>query len=87
MTHAIAFDTHAYIKKLKATGVPEEQAEIHAETLAEFIDDQIATKHDIALLQRDMKEMELRLRYDLTVRLGAISTTGIVIVAALIKLL
>ena len=87
MTHAIAFDTHAYIKKLKATVVPEEQAEIHAATLAEFIDDQIATKHDIALLQRDMKEMELRLRYDLTVRLGAISTTGIVIVAALIKLL
>jgi len=38
-------------------------------------------------LRRDMKEMELRLRHDLTLRLGAMLTAGIAIVAALVKLL
>jgi len=30
MGHAIAFDTHAYVKKLVAVGVSEEQAEVQA---------------------------------------------------------
>ncbi|MDW7681143.1 MAG: hypothetical protein SCK70_11300 [bacterium] len=38
-------------------------------------------------LRRDMKEMELRLKHDLTLRLGAMLTAGIAIVAALVKLL
>ncbi len=38
-------------------------------------------------LRRDMKEMELRLKHDLTIRLGAMLTAGIAIVAALVKLL
>ena len=35
----LTFDTHAYIKKLKAVGFTEEQAEVQAETLAGLIDD------------------------------------------------
>jgi len=38
-------------------------------------------------LRRDMKEMELRLKHDLTIRLGAMLAAGIAIVAALVKLL
>jgi predicted phage-related endonuclease len=38
-------------------------------------------------LRRDMKEMELRLKHDLTIRLGAMLTAGIAIVAAFVKLL
>ena len=38
-------------------------------------------------LKRDMKEMELRLKHDLTLRLGAMMTAGIAIIAALVKLL
>ncbi|MFQ5455244.1 MAG: hypothetical protein ACE5EA_03435, partial [Nitrospirota bacterium] len=44
-------------------------------------------KHDMkeleTSLKRDMKELEMRL----TIKLGAIAATGIVIVAALVKLL
>ena len=94
MGQAIAFDTHAYVKKLKAVGFTEEQAEVQAEALAELIDERLATKqglkeldnahkHDIMLLKHDMKEMETRL----TIKLGAIATTGIIIVAALVNLL
>jgi len=38
-------------------------------------------------LRRDIKEMELRLKHDLTIRLGAMLTAGIAVVAALVKLL
>ncbi|MCD6294907.1 MAG: DUF1640 domain-containing protein [Deltaproteobacteria bacterium] len=57
----ITFDTHAYIKKLKAVGVTEEQAEVQAETLAGLISDQLPTKQDIELLCRDMKEVEIKI--------------------------
>ena len=75
MPSAITFDTLAYVKKLKAVGVPEAQAEVQAEALVEIIDEQLATK-------RDLKEMEMRL----TIRLGAMMTAAIVIVATLVKL-
>ena len=42
---------------------------------------------DIRDLRRDLKEMEIRLKYDLTLRLGAMMAASIAIVAALVKLL
>jgi hypothetical protein len=51
---ALAFDTLAYVKRLKAAGVPEAQAEVQAEVLAEIVKDQLATK-------QDLRELELRL--------------------------
>jgi hypothetical protein len=35
----LAFDTLAYAKKLKQAGVPEPQAEVQAEALAELVED------------------------------------------------
>ena len=61
----ITFDTLAYAKRLKAAGVPEEQAEVQAETFAEIIEERLATKYDIELLRRDMKEMEIELKKDI----------------------
>lgn len=61
----LIFDTHAYVKKLKAVGFSEEQAEVQAETMARFIDEKLASKRDLmelhASLQRDMKQMEVQL--------------------------
>ena len=83
----LSFDTLAYAKKLKAAGVPENQAEVHAEAFAEIIDQHLATKQDLKdlelSLKRDIKELELRL----TIRLGAMMAASIAIVAALVKLL
>lgn len=47
MAHTIPFDTHAYVKKLTAAGLPEAQAEVQAEAIAELVNDQLATKRDI----------------------------------------
>jgi hypothetical protein len=52
------FDTHHYIKRLELAGVPESQAETHAEALATIFEDRIATKDDL-------KNLELHLKVDI----------------------
>lgn len=87
MPHQHVFDTHAYVKKLKAVGFTEEQAEVQTEVISVLIDEKLATKQDMkeleVCLKRDLKELELRM----LIRLGAIQAAGIAIVAALVKLL
>ena len=61
MGQAIAFDTHAYVKKIEAVGFTEEQAETLASTQAELIDERLATKHDIMLVKQDIKSLRLLL--------------------------
>ena len=80
MAITATFDTLAYAKKLKAAGFTEEQAEIQAEALSEIIEERLATK-------QDLNELELRLKHDLTLRLGGMLVAGIAIVATLVKLL
>ncbi|KJU82277.1 hypothetical protein MBAV_005522 [Candidatus Magnetobacterium bavaricum] len=75
MKDTLIFDTHAYVKKLKAVGFTEEQAEVQAEAMSELIEEGLATK-------RDLKELELRL----TIRLGTIMTAGIAVIAVLMRL-
>ena len=48
------FDTLAFTKKLKVAGVPEKQAEAQAEAIAEVLNDQMATKHDLNNLKTEM---------------------------------
>lgn len=77
---AIVFDTHAFVKRLTAVGMPEPQAEVLAESQAKLIDERLATK-------QDLQEFELRLKHDLTLRLGGMMVAGFSIVAAIVKLL
>jgi hypothetical protein len=76
----LVFDTHSYVKKLKAVGLSEEQAEVQAEVLSTLFEEQLATK-------RDLKELEERLTYRLTLRLGSMTVAAVGIVAALVKML
>jgi type II secretory pathway component PulK len=62
---AIAFDTLAYARRLKAVGVPEEQAEVQAELMAEqfvFNMDSLVTKDYLdARLKAEFSEFENKL--------------------------
>ncbi len=83
MAHTIPFDTHAFIKELKSAGLSEEQAAALSKALSAFQSvhlDNLATKHDL-------RELELRLKHDLTLRLGAMLVVGITVVATLVKIL
>lgn len=83
------FDSHTFVKRLTTAGMPEQQAEVLAEEQGRMLGEQLATKHDIALLRADMDllraDME-RLKDQLTLRLGLMMATGIAIIAALVKL-
>ncbi|MBF0111050.1 MAG: hypothetical protein HQL76_17940 [Magnetococcales bacterium] len=65
MTHAIAFDTYTYVKKLRDAGVDERQAAIQAEALVALIEERLATKRDLAqteaVLRRDIKELDVKI--------------------------
>lgn len=77
---ALVFDTHAFVKELTDAGMPEAQAEVLVHRQARLVNEQLATK-------RGLKELELRLKHDLTVRLGAMMVVAIGVVTGLVKLL
>jgi len=66
---SIAFDTLAYVKKLKAAGVPESQAEAQAETFVEIIEGRLATRLDLrrteAVLRKDIEQIRSDLKKDI----------------------
>lgn len=76
---AFAFDTLGYAKRLRDAGVPQDQAEVHAEAARDFIMSELVTKTD---LQAALDAVTLRL----SLRLGLMLATGIGILAAIIKL-
>jgi hypothetical protein len=87
------FDTLMYAKKLKEAGFTEQQAEIQAEAIREIIENNLATKQDILDFKKDfqqmegkLQQMEERLMYKLTIRLGLMLAASITIIAAIIKL-
>jgi uncharacterized protein YnzC (UPF0291/DUF896 family) len=49
------FDTHRYIKCLKISGTPANQAEAHATALAEIMNNQIVRKSDLNTFKSEMK--------------------------------
>jgi hypothetical protein len=74
---AITFDTHKFIRTLKESGIPENQAEAIAEAFrAAHIEAELATKSDL-------RELECRL----VIKLGAMTMAAVAAVAALVKLL
>ncbi len=81
---ATMFDTYAFVKELTGAGMPERQAEVLARTHAMLINEKLVTKQD---LKRELGELELRLMYKLTLRLGSMMVVSIGVVAALVKLL
>jgi hypothetical protein len=81
------FDTHAFVKRLTAAGMPVEQAEILADEHARLLGEQLATKQDIALLRAELVAMEQRIKDQLTIRFGGMLAVAVAIVAALVKLL
>jgi len=74
------FDTLGYARFLREGGVPQEQAETHAEAARQFIMADIATKDD---LNTALEMQTLRL----SVRLGLMLAAGLSLMTALIGVL
>lgn len=68
MNHTTTFNTLQFTKKMVNAGFTQQQAEGQAEALIEIVDNNLATKtdifliqRDISLVQKDIKEVELKL--------------------------
>ena len=88
------FDTLSYAKDLIAAGMPQQQAEVISLRQRTLIENELATKTDIAGIQRDMKRMDVDLRRNikeletrLTLRLGSIVVISLGAITALNQLI
>ncbi len=66
---SLAFDTHAFVKNLTQAGMPEQQAEVLANQQKQLLDEQLATKQDIAELRaatkHDIAELKAEVKLDI----------------------
>ena len=83
---ALAFDTLGYAKRLRERGIPQDQAEAHAEAARDFIMIELFTKTDALNLKQELQVAMDNLGLRLTVRLGVLLAAGIGALAALMKL-
>ena len=94
---AYTFDSLGYARRLRERGVPQDQAEAHAEAARDFIMTELATKTDLLAIKTDLLAMEQKLQTELrtsidtlslrlTVRLGAMSAVAIGALATILKL-
>ncbi|MBU2774342.1 DUF1640 domain-containing protein [Acidithiobacillus ferrooxidans] len=77
----ITFDTLKFANKLKAAGLPPEQAEAQAEALAEVIEvniQDLVTKDDLVA---SLKDLEQRL----IIKLGGMMVVAVGVIVALVK--
>jgi hypothetical protein len=93
---AYTFDSLGYAKRLRDRGVPQEQAEAHAEAARDFIMAELVTKADLLATKQELQTelrssiAELRSSMEtqtlrLTVRLGAMLAVAIGALATILK--
>jgi len=65
----VTFDTLKYAERLKASGIPEEQAKAEAEALAaalaEAMDQQLATKRDVDRIEARLNLLQWMIGFNL----------------------
>ena len=61
----VAFDTHGFVKRLTKAGMPEPQAEVLASEQSRLIENELATKRDIAEVKRDIEQLRLATKQDI----------------------
>jgi len=88
---ALAFDTHAFVKRLTGAGMPEAQAEVLADEQRRLFDDRLATKDDLervkAEINSETKTTLAEIKADiLKWMFGTIGFQTIVIVGAVLAL-
>ena len=75
----VVFDSHSFVKKLRAVGFTEEQAEVFAETQRDALSE-LVTREE---LERQLREME----YRLVIKIGVLLAGSATLFGLIIKLL
>lgn len=69
----MVFNSLNYAKRLEQAGFTRQQAEVQANIMTEIVDEKIATKQDLRVLE-----------YRITIRLGGMLAAAVAVLAALI---
>ena len=69
---AFAFDTLGYAKHLRDVGVPQEQAETHAEAARQFIMAELVTRCDLDGVRRELETKIDTVRHELESRIDGL---------------
>ena len=64
-TANIVYDTHAAIQRLISTGMPEKQAEGVVMEQTQLLEHNLATKQDVALIQKDIEALRQETKQDI----------------------
>lgn len=88
----ITFDTLEYVKRMRSAGFSESQAEAMAvaqrDSLAQAMDNSVATKGDVVRLESRMDSFESKLEaaeMRLTIKLGAFLAVAVGVLVTLLK--
>ena len=80
----ITFDTQELVRELRASGLPQDQAESVVRAIVKSHDDlatKVDLKNEVALLRADMREIELRM----TIKLGAFLSVAVGILISVLR--
>lgn len=87
MNARVAFDTHAFVKRLEAAGVSVSHAEALADAMGDIVLQSIATKTDLRELEislrEELKNLELRLMTRMGIMIATSTTLTIGVLGAL----
>jgi hypothetical protein len=71
---AFVFDTLLFSKKLIEAGVPQRQAEVHAQAMLEIIEEKLVSKIELNKTEEIVKQQQLASANDLAVRIEKVRT-------------
>jgi len=83
----LVFDTLQYANKLKAAGVPDKQAEVQAEAMAEIVEEKLATKTDLKQLEQSVDLKLANLKNELIKWVLGVSVAQAAIIISCLKLM
>jgi hypothetical protein len=72
---AYTFDSLGYAKRLRDGGVPQDQAEAHAEAARDFIMAELVTKADLLAVKQDLQTEFRNLNAELRTSIAEVRTT------------
>lgn len=84
---SVLFDTHAYIKRLESAGISPEQAEAHAEAMAEALRGGVATRADLMEVKSELEKQTSRIEGKITLLSWMVGVVMALSLAILGKLL
>ena len=80
------YNAFKYLDDLKEAGFPAKQAEVIAKGITEFAESELATKKDIELVKRDIKELESRMKLHMIITSGSFAFFILTAMVSLAKL-